>query len=330
MSADCPLSTRLSPPQSFASLPFDPTRTPSSRVDEATMVASKWKRKRREYLKHRASIPARTFEERRKRQPSLPTKTSVGGKDALPHLRPELDPLVQPARIRQYWNDEAVNRAWNKGRESYNKDMVDVKLEFRQSIELRPKTTDFCYHIVKHTSMEDYERSSIGWNVSDKLKELLQPTMMYILVRAPGEVFAPTDALNTDIIGFISFKIDFDDPPHERRNVMYIFEVHIAERFRGKGLGKFLVSTVEMMGKSVSILKTMLTVFMANTSAIEAYKKLGYTKDEASPAGRVLRGGKRVEPDYMIMQKWRPRTGEMAEPAPSMKQLGLTRNKKSS
>lgn len=49
--------------------------------------------------------------------------------------------------------------------------------------------------------------------------------------------------------------------------------------------------------------KVMLTCFTANISARRFYEKLGYEVDEYSPQPRVMRGGKKVEADYLILSR---------------------------
>lgn len=58
------------------------------------------------------------------------------------------------------------------------------------------------------------------------------------------------------------------------------------------------------------VAKIMLTCFTANESALGFYKKLGYEKDECSPEPRKLKGGKRVECDYVILSRKVRREGE--------------------
>jgi N-alpha-acetyltransferase 40 len=51
------------------------------------------------------------------------------------------------------------------------------------------------------------------------------------------------------------------------------------------------------------IAKLMLTCFISNQRAIHFYEKLGYSKDEFSPAPKLLRSGIKIEPDYVILSK---------------------------
>ncbi|KAF1836792.1 hypothetical protein BDW02DRAFT_566717 [Decorospora gaudefroyi] len=112
----------------------------------------------------------------------------------------------------------------------------------------------------------------------------------------------PDPCANGPILGFISFMYTYDDAPHEDREVVYIYEIHLHEHLRGQGLGSKLIEFVEDAARECQVNKTMLTVFMANERAIRMYKRLGYGKDESSPEDKVMRH-KAVKAQYLIMSK---------------------------
>ena len=52
---------------------------------------------------------------------------------------------------------------------------------------------------------------------------------------------------------------------------------------QGKGLGRFLLTLLELMGRKAGVARLMLTVFHGNAAARAFYAKLGYGLDEDSP-----------------------------------------------
>ena len=104
------------------------------------------------------------------------------------------------------------------------------------------------------------------------------------------------------VLGYISFMLTYDDPPHQDREVVYIYEIHLNDRLRGHGLGSRLIGFVEHVARECRIGKTMLTVFTANKGAKKLYEALGYTKDACSPGDRVTRT-RTIKADYVIMSK---------------------------
>ncbi|KAI8936081.1 hypothetical protein NX059_007580 [Plenodomus lindquistii] len=192
-----------------------------------------------------------------------------------------------------------------------------------------------CIDLVDATSGKDYRASSIGWHRSSKAEEMTDPEMIFLLLReSPPRTATHTQGLEAagseetqhtprssttthpqaqataspprthtgPIIGFISFMFTNDDPPHEDREVVYIYEIHLAEQLRGQGLGSDLIGFAELAAQHCGLNKTMLTVFAANTGATALYERLGYRKDACSPRDKVMRR-KVIKADYMIMSK---------------------------
>jgi len=158
-----------------------------------------------------------------------------------------------------------------------------------------PKTissNDFeaCFDLITKTSSSDYATSSVGWRPRQKRKEMILPDMRYLLVK---------QADSSGPEGFLSFMITYEDG----KEVLYVYEVHLAESLRGGGLGRQLMTLVEDVANKVGLEKIMLTVFMANEGARRFYAGLRYTVDDYSPKPRRLRGGVVKEADYVILSK---------------------------
>ena len=152
-----------------------------------------------------------------------------------------------------------------------------------------------CLHLVESTSAEDYRSSEIKWSLAKKRKEMHLPDVRYVILYESPE----DDPKSPVLAGFVSFMITYEDG-HE---VVYCYEIHLAEKWQGKGLGKKLMNLVEEVGRRVGVEKAMLTVFKANERAVKMYQSLGYREDEFSPAPRKLRNGTVKEPSYVIFSK---------------------------
>lgn len=68
----------------------------------------------------------------------------------------------------------------------------------------------------------------------------------------------------------------------------------------------FLITIAENIP---STKKVMLTCFISNTNGLRFYERIGFIKDDFSPRDRVLRGGKVVRPDYVILSRETARGG---------------------
>lgn len=102
------------------------------------------------------------------------------------------------------------------------------------------------------------------------------------------------------IMGFVSFMITHDSVPSVP--VLYIYEIHLVETYRGKGLGKHFMTLAEDIAQRVGVEKVMLTYFLSNEKARGFYERLGYGVDECSPEDRTTRT-KVVKVDYVIASK---------------------------
>lgn len=149
-----------------------------------------------------------------------------------------------------------------------------------------------CFKLIETTSRHDYEPSSFGWHPRLKQREMREPEMRYLRVEktAMGQKFG----------GFVSFMFTHDSTPAVP--VLYIYEIHLAESARGKGLGGFLMRMVENVAREAGVEKVMLTCFLSNENALAFYHKLGFEVDACSPGDRRTRN-KVVKADYVIMSK---------------------------
>jgi RimJ/RimL family protein N-acetyltransferase len=148
------------------------------------------------------------------------------------------------------------------------------------------------YELIKSTSRHDYEPSSFGWHPQRKKKEMKEDEMRYIRVEK--------NEYGNQFGGFISFMFTHDSSPAVP--VLYIYEIHLTEAARGKGVGGFLMRLVDGIAKEAGVEKVMLTCFLSNENALAFYKKFGFEVDACSPGDRRMRN-KVVKSDYVIMSK---------------------------
>lgn len=158
-----------------------------------------------------------------------------------------------------------------------------------------------CYELIKATSYDDYKASSIGWSRRRKMGEMRLPDLRYLLVKQAGFVEAGSTRKygSEDLMGFLSFMLTYEDG----YEVIYCYEIHLQSELRGSGAGKSLMGIMEMVGRRAKVAKAMLTVFVENKGALKFYEKLGYEKDEFSPAPRRLRNGVMKNPTYLVLSK---------------------------
>ncbi|XP_037956441.1 N-alpha-acetyltransferase 40-like [Teleopsis dalmanni] len=75
------------------------------------------------------------------------------------------------------------------------------------------------------------------------------------------------------------FRFDMD----YGNSVIYCYEMQIETAYRRKGLGKFMMETLENCAKHWQLEKVILTVLNNNINAMSFFKTIGYILDDSSP-----------------------------------------------
>ncbi|KAK9460563.1 uncharacterized protein V1516DRAFT_625295 [Lipomyces oligophaga] len=151
-----------------------------------------------------------------------------------------------------------------------------------------------CFELQKLNMMQMYKLSSLGWSSTDKLLEMKEQGLIYILLKAKA---FPDPGASEKVVGFISFKATWEN----EEPVVYCYELQLRSQLRNFGLGRYLLDIIESFGSKSGLPKCMLTVFGHNP-AYEFYQRLGYTPTSFSPKPTQLR--KRIiPPSYWILEK---------------------------
>jgi GNAT superfamily N-acetyltransferase len=117
-------------------------------------------------------------------------------------------------------------------------------------------------------NMYDLYVKTWGWDEKKKKKELYDERARYCVMRV-GE--RP--------VGFAHIRFEIE------RNLfrVFIFEFQVEKEFQGKGVGRFLLQSVEFIGLKRGAECVMLTVFRINTGALAFYRKFRYILSDLSP-----------------------------------------------
>jgi ribosomal protein S18 acetylase RimI-like enzyme len=103
------------------------------------------------------------------------------------------------------------------------------------------------------------------------------------------------------VLGFAHFRYEYGDDDHPRFPVTYLYELQVHSNVQKLGIGKKLMSIVELISVNLKMEKVMLTVFRANVAAMAFYKKRNYNVDECSPSN--FTGEENENCDYEILSK---------------------------
>ncbi|EJF67018.1 acyl-CoA N-acyltransferase [Dichomitus squalens LYAD-421 SS1] len=147
--------------------------------------------------------------------------------------------------------------------------------------------------------------SSFGWNPTEKKKELFHRHSRHILLLRE-DANPQAGEKDPEIIAFAHFRFEHEDD----EDLLYCYELQVADAFRRRGIGRFIVEKLAMIGKHWRMQKIMLTVLKENESARHMYAKLGFILDPCSPDDECELEGQentteedRPHIDYEILSK---------------------------
>lgn len=153
---------------------------------------------------------------------------------------------------------------------NYSTDNLNLKIEYKSSKKLEHEEMDQIFILLKNNMQILYENSDWGWNETEKKTELADESAKYLLAK------------NSDgrILGFTHFRFDVEN----NQPILYCYELQIAEEIQRKGLGKYLMNVLFLVGFQFKLVKVMLTVFTHNTAGLDFYmKSLAFRRDETCP-----------------------------------------------
>lgn len=125
-----------------------------------------------------------------------------------------------------------------------------------------------------HTNKDYIADAGWGWNEKKKKRELNDPDARFLLVR---------DAKTKELIAFTHFRFLVE----YHCKALYCYELHVSDRYGRRGIGKRLMTLLEIMARKFDMDWVMLTVLLNNTTASAFYRKLGYSIDESTPQMNV-------------------------------------------
>ena len=101
-----------------------------------------------------------------------------------------------------------------------------------------------------------YEESEWGWNAKNKRDEMLDDHAWYLLAEKPDGT----------IVGFSHFRFDMDYDDE----VLYVYEIQIDPSYQRKGLGRFMMQVLELLGMRIFIyiIQTRSQIFIIETKKI--------------------------------------------------------------
>jgi len=157
-----------------------------------------------------------------------------------------------------------------------NDDSTQLSIRYQQS-PLSDTSLQQCLALFEHNMGDMYRQSDWGLDMKEKQEEFQHENAKFLLL---------SDDCDVDkLLAFCHFRFDWNDDEEPTEAVLYVYEIQVNCSMRHAGLGRRLMTVLELVARQAGMRKTMLTVFKKNTAAWNFYtKKLKYSVDESSPS----------------------------------------------
>lgn len=160
-----------------------------------------------------------------------------------------------------------------------------LSLTYATSSQLSEDQINVCLDLFRRNMAKQYEASSWGLDMEEKLLELKHERARFLLLCS--------DNNDRKLAAFVHFRFEYDDEESPSCAVLYVYEIQIEDTFRRHGIGRKLMGIVEVIAAKEEMSKALLTVFKANHAAMRFYEDLGYAIDDTSPNNE----------DYVILSR---------------------------
>ncbi|CAH0550756.1 unnamed protein product [Brassicogethes aeneus] len=152
--------------------------------------------------------------------------------------------------------------------QKFNKNGIEAELSIKKCRDLDDGFKSWAFNLTKKNMQHKYEQSSWGWSDEKKLDELTDDAAWYLIVKA----------VDGTSLGFSHFRFDVD----EGIEVLYCYELQLESSIHRKGLGKFMMQVLELIGFKNNMRKVVLTVLKNNQNS-KFFRAINYELDESSP-----------------------------------------------
>ena len=212
----------------------------------------------------------------------------------------------------QYKNEDATTN--DNDNNNTNDNNVATIQYIASPLSLSSNMLEQCLELFEINMGEMYKQSKWGLDMEAKRKELEHKDARFLVVLpsdtsiksselVPAEEDQHKSDNNTNpeqqVLGFAHFRYEPDDEDHPKIPTTYLYELQVHPTVQGHGLGKKLMTLIELISIKLQIKKILLTVFYMNKGAMSFYKKNKYDIDECSPSN--FEGGE--DCDYEILSK---------------------------
>ena len=151
-----------------------------------------------------------------------------------------------------------------------------------------PEEFEECaFKLIEHNMKQIYE-NSWGWKPEAKEAELFDESARFIFAFVEEK---------PQPVGFVHYRFELE----KSETSAFIYDIHLEEAYRSKGLGKWMLQAVEFIALKMKLDCVMVTLLKENTVARGFFRHMKYNHHPTSPA--VFDPENDMEYDHEILFK---------------------------
>eukprot|EP00470_Lotharella_oceanica_P005566 CAMPEP_0170178468 /NCGR_PEP_ID=MMETSP0040_2-20121228/11903_1 /TAXON_ID=641309 /ORGANISM="Lotharella oceanica, Strain CCMP622" /LENGTH=245 /DNA_ID=CAMNT_0010421531 /DNA_START=31 /DNA_END=768 /DNA_ORIENTATION=+ len=170
---------------------------------------------------------------------------------------------------------------------------LDAEGVYKRYEDLTKEEKAWTFTLLEKNMKKHYEGcESVGWDASAKKKEMDHEGCRYVIFysketqKNENKDFQNAKPADQDTpLGYAMWRFLMDDNgAGEWLPVLYLWEIHIEEKYRSKGLGKHLMLVSELAAWKLKMKKIMLTAFSSNPDSLRFFQqKMKFQFDDTDP-----------------------------------------------
>eukprot|EP01036_Dinobryon_divergens_P026790 gene26790-35477_t len=167
--------------------------------------------------------------------------------------------LLRTALFEESGKDKDVTAGLAKSFMRFNRNGLDLQIEFCTFLQ-STRDINKCFDLCKDNMEERYDASGYGWDDEDKLRELTEPGARFLLVR---EWPVEGDSEVGELVGFVHFRFTVLGEVIDSmvgQPCLHIYDIHLEDDIQRKGLGKHLLTVLELIGRREKMAMLSLAV----------------------------------------------------------------------
>lgn len=174
---------------------------------------------------------------------------------------------LRAALFEENGKDKDVTKDIAKSFMKFDRNGLDLSIEF--ATKLSKEEAKWAFDLVQESMEDKYDASGYGWDDEDKMQELTEKEARFLIAREwPSE----PGATKGEAVGFVHFRFTVQGEVIDKmagEPQLYIYDIHIEDHSQRKGLGKHLLTILELIARREKMRMLALPVQLGDNATCE-------------------------------------------------------------